>query len=916
MAMNHKSNSLSLRFVVSEGDANITVFRKYSFILSLNQAISANTECAVMNGDTAVVVSTEHDNSTNTIRCVVGSIALEGVKLNKYVTIQLSKLALASNYYKGIKVSLATANTNGVLLASNPSLNSFAQYDDYLTNSSPYVKIIGSSVLNSAPPAIVTCTSPCSSLYPYNAFSITLNLEVTKYVKIEEFLLMFKINGLGLETEVVPTITSTDFETSTEDQNPLLTKLSGTLTLKKYMDYFVVDGIAPTNTLTGKVETPNFNVGRKFKLTISGFTTNEVKVTSNALTSIETYLRWKNAASILSYQTYDISMSTIVKILPITTAAPDQTSIITSVELMEGNSYIDNIIFEKSSWRFLYQITIPAMPIAGVLKVTSLNSGDTSFRFQTATCEHTNTDLNTFGTRKLCIPTPEVDANDETDSAFSIALDSSSSNQVVSFNIWGMLLNCGDDLSNSLHDLKFKYEYTLTGDNKVAEAATFSSQVKCQNSSEPTSDDYNQEGSDVGDKVYDHDNDGTLEQKDLVLYGEANDFNFIYVSDFSAAIDYTKITSEDNRKYLSEYGSSTANNQFVLRQEIKKDEFIQIRTPSWVTGGTRRNLATLEHTYQKGNVEFILDSRYTTYVTGDCTFNTYTEMDSTITTYSFDNLTATATANKLTQVNNYKIKTPMVNNYVDGGDIEQQYLTGKDGDWDDNKNFSFHASCYKIKDYSDVDITSLYQGMNFFFTFKRSGGPIVYNRIFRFFKFFNGGLRGFRKDSQKQMDQGEQAILYGSSDTYASTKLCILEIATTLLNEIEAGANTLYISLFNMALLNVGHEGSDVYPTANVSSAKAYPLYNDPFVYFGTKPDRVDYYQYSSINPMGPQIVVSGITSSTDKALYLPIICPLITASIPQRIIFQSVQTSGSKFINNNNLVFNKDGNFLVTGSY
>jgi len=140
------------------------------------------------------------------------------------------------------------------------------------------------------------------------------------------------------------------------------------------MDYFVVGGIAPTNTLTGKVETPNFNVGRKFKLTISGFTTNEVKVTSNALTSIETYLRWKNAASILSYQTYDISMSTIVKILPITTAAPDQTSIITSVELMEGNSYIDNIIFEKSSWRFLYQITIPAMPIAGVLKVTSLNS--------------------------------------------------------------------------------------------------------------------------------------------------------------------------------------------------------------------------------------------------------------------------------------------------------------------------------------------------------------------------------------------------------------------------------------------------------------------------------------------------------------------------------------------------------------
>jgi len=61
---------------------------------------------------------------------------------------------------------------------------------------------------------------------------------------------------------------------------------------------------------------------------------------------------------------------------------------------------------------------------------------------------------------------------------------------------------------------------------------------------------------------------------------------------------------------------------------------------------------------------------------------------------------------------------------------------------------------------------------------------------------------------------------------------------------------------------------------------------------------------------MGPQIVVSGITSSTDKALYLPIICPLITSDLIQKIIFQSVQTSGSKFINNNNLVFNKS-NYL-----
>jgi len=109
-------------------------------------------------------------------------------------------------------------------------------------------------------------------------------------------------------------------------------------------------------------------------------------------------------------------------------------------------------------------------------------------------------------------------------------------------------------------------------------------------------------------------------------------------------------------------------------------------------------------------------------------------------------------------------------------------------------------------------------------------------------------------------------------------------------------------------LLNVGYEGSDVYPTANSSTAKAYPLYND-LVTSVIMSSRTDYNNNVIPNPMGSQIVLSGVSSTTDKELYLPIICPVINADIKniQRIIFQSVQTTGSKFGNNNNLVFESD---------
>jgi len=910
MAMNHKHNTLNFKFKVSEDDDAITVFRDYAMIITFPQAISNTSACSVTSGSTSLAVTVENDNANNTIKCIFAGTALEGVKLSSYVNIALSGLTLANNFYKGVKVSLATAKANGVLLASNPSLNSYAQYDDYLTNSSPYVKVTSSKIVNGAPPSIVTCAAPCSNLYPYNSFTLTVDIEVTKYVKIEEFLLMFSFSGNGLETNKVPTITSTDSETSTT--NPLLKKLDGTLTLKKFGSYFVVDGILPTIDLDTKNSTPNFNIGRKFKLTFSGFTTNAVNVKTSALTSMKTIVRWKNAASILSYQTYDLSTITIVKILPITTAAENQTDIKTSVELLEGNSYENNVIFQDGMWRFLYQMTIPAMPIKGTLKVTSKNDGETAFRFVTATCEHTNTDLNTFGTRKLCVPkSAELSAN-TVDSTFEISLEESSSNQIVSFNIWGQAVKCGDEFTNLSNALKFVYEYTLSKtSNKVAEATSFSSQIKCQSSTIPFADFYTQTTDTAvaiaAAKVYDHDNKGTMEYKDLVLYSEFNSFDFVYVSDFTTPITQNQISNAANLKFLSEFGSSTTNAEFVLRQPITQanlvKDFLLLQTRKWSTADD--NVVTGVNIYQKGNAEFILDSKYTTYATGDCTFNTSLENtgNTTLKIYSFNNKSTTAANQKLVTTNTYRIKTPNLNdstitgsNYFDASSMSA------------HENVAYHVSCYKMKDYNGINVTSLYQSMNFFFAFKRIGGALnTYNRIARFYKFFNGGAVGFRKASEEDIADGNFAKIWnGTGSAIDNNKLCILEINKTVFSKFAESVNTLYITLQNSEQLNVGYEGSDIYPTANVSSATAYPLYSDRFTTDGNNIENL--YKNMPASILSNQIVVSGITKSVDKHLYLPMICLTNFAAGAGYIGLQAVQPSGSKFINTNNQVFTHNG--------
>ena len=97
------------------------------------------------------------------------------------------------------------------------------------------------------------------------------------------------------------------------------------------------------------------------------------------------------------------------------------------------------------------------------------------FRFWTSTCENSQSELNNFGTRKLCLP-GETSSNESSESKFMIDLEESDTIQNISLTIWGFLVKCGAQESNQNHILKFNYQYVIENNIK-AEAELFNGKI-------------------------------------------------------------------------------------------------------------------------------------------------------------------------------------------------------------------------------------------------------------------------------------------------------------------------------------------------------------------------------------------------------------------------------------------------------
>ena len=226
---------------------------------------------------------------------------------------------------------------------------------------------------------------------------------------------------------------------------------------------YAVKNIAEFIDSTAETKIRNLVPGRRFTFTLSGFNTGR-NVSVSALSTIQSFVTWKNAPSILSYQTYDIASICSIKKLSFKRAHDTNTNVENSVSNLEGG-----VIYENGSFNLKFEVRIPRAQ-AGILRITHDATSNNIFSFFASTCDFSAdgvSDDNLFGIRKVCHPTynnyKSTSASTTTnllyknafensaanDSAFDLNMEEiTSTSRDLVFSVWGYANKCSDEDSN------------------------------------------------------------------------------------------------------------------------------------------------------------------------------------------------------------------------------------------------------------------------------------------------------------------------------------------------------------------------------------------------------------------------------------------------------------------------------------
>lgn len=898
LEFNHKNrsdNGLNLSFSAEHFGKPITIYRGYAFVFYFPDGSFTNNlsspKCLVDNEGDVGSFSGFIDTVNSRITCVYDANEAtfrEGrvLNLNVQTKVVLYGFTLNNTFYNKFRFGLFTSRENGVLLVQTPAFKPFALYEDFATMPAASSLVITSNASISNTTNSLSCSEPpCSNmLYPWSDFSLTLRVSVNSLVFTEEAYLVFKFNTLSGYEDIIPDLLSinssnVDVPNNNVDQT-LYSKLSssqagGSLSLERISDYFVISDISKFRS--GALA--NLVPGRTFTLTFSGFNTKR-HVGNPAITSVETFVLWKNTASFLSYHSLPLNSISTISTLNFKTANEDAINVQSSfAENFEGSSMS---IYESGIFQIIFQIKVPKAE-AGKLIITSLNSDTRVFSFIASTCDFSisSSDKNILGSRQKCIPlyssTNGLERSitkDSNSSGFYIKLNASpNSPQDIKFTVWGLANMCNPDkiydnsygniLNNTIGTyLAFKLQ--LEVDNVVyAEESSFTSRIKCiknirDREMEGFMRFYNPKQAatatfDVSKlpiaQLTGHPTNNI--NKDYVLYEEVTDWKptvgqspNVKVLDSntnSLTVDNFPTYSETTLRDITSSGLTNSTPNFFsftfgIVQTVGEaslntiDFYIPLPYTYRIVYNANEPTNKYQHSIQQTEGRYTLTipsliaSPVNNAVTSGCNLVAFSENTNSDRKFSVFRSNSSNSNYKI-NVSSNQMTTSTVNNKSDQQDMlvygVNQFFTT-----------NFHTTCFQYRDYSSYQVKNIYTAASFYLKFDRLFSSSFYeNRVVRFFKFFNSSM-GFRSNNViARAGAVTDYIKYFSvdvADSFSANKLCLLHIDEALTN-LPSSHNTVLINLLNTRLPFIGEGNSnDYYPVSQLNSGvNALPLYSE-----------------------------------------------------------------------------------------
>lgn len=751
-----------------------------------------------------------------------------------------------------------SSNANRMLISPTELVAATPKYDIGVVENS-VMTINEVSRLNLTPPS--GCTAPCTTLYPYSTFEITVTLTMNNYfnTKLEQGAILalawansdFDFSGA--------TITSfKGVSTSTSLLHAALIPTSGNaIALQDYLNI-------PNTKKIANLDEDMFN-GRKFQLKISGIVCPDYVTTDaqNLVAHLNFLIYYKNDYA--RYGVVSTKNSTTVPLFQVNKAPIIMGNNDPSFKGIFQANYSE--LFENTTTPIVFVFNLPPMPSGGFIRIEHEYSQYKLFHFVASTCDFSDGILSgatvnsiftgNLGERPICYPTNNsLTSRDQSNnvtaaSGIYFKVPQTFTSNKVSVNVWGLVAKCSEnDYLNETSPFNLNI-YDSTERAKNSKVLSFN--IKAYKKINLESDNiFSTENlvADSGSVNMDKECHGTLishrtshnnfnlepfysdtsvisATSDAILLKEFNDFD---VTDTSVADgDMFFLDSTKKKYFLSSDNAKNLNSITGIEFGLTLSKTIQAPVPIYLVGSTVT-------TYSNTSLKMYFSRGFITVTANalpNCKlrwFNSVLTGASTDTSLNFIGSSATITNKAFLATDGSSGWTNQDEDseldFVPNPDIVRKpiYLENAFVDADtkfvtdiNSMHLGFNTNCFKFRTNTTAKMKSLYSHIDFTYIFSRSG---YINRVGRFVKLVSA-MGVFNQPTTSTTITGSTSFFFAFSS--GSDSVCLLKLSSSIFYS-ELDRLAVVITLINVKLLNVdANDLASTYPVA--------PLYSNAVVY-------------------------------------------------------------------------------------
>jgi hypothetical protein len=854
--------NLDLKFKFQPGSNTLVFGQVFGVVfpsdistLKLNEGASPKWGCQLTNDDNGKPVSLTaiQGPEVNIAYCRLDDLTNSplSVGVNYRLTILLN-FVISANLWSNIGVFTATSSdVNRLYIDSQPVFGVVGQYGNWASNS-----ILKPLAVKSV--TFVNKSVTGNVIYPWNTFDLVITLTTNAFIRMQDMnLTLFYPDKL-----VTPTTTSVTSD-KTDNVNPLLAALQGTLSLSKFTaNGFVINGIQE-----------DLVPGREFSLTLPGWTAKpDVLETADYF---EVALMYVNTYSVYSYNTIDITIK--------------KSSLSVSATHPDGWD-----LWRNAAWPVKFTVRSPIDLNGGFLKLQHTNAKDglNRWSFIASTCDlSANTVDQGIGKRAPCYPL-RTDFNypnrtgTYAGSGVFVKVGKIAKDTDFILTVWGFADNCGGDdntnygtydlinkLSSSSANFEFTASYYSSIDaTKLAEDRLVN-QVTSSSSTPMAGKCYNNriQGSQPGSLAWRFDdtllgkitlsnanvNDANNSSMDIALFREVYDWGITSQTSSTGcsnglsdcyALDINKNTF--NEKFLYSGSYLETGSYFLIRAKLAKQEndpfyktfafpytaketskvykhrMVFLFSKNWFTAGEETSKCYLSWGLSIDN----LDDQHKLLYNNPQSITTRdfeTNFISTSTTAASTTLDTAATVTT-GSVSTYKIVSAVNNGVKDATQLFSIWQAFSNSVNPTNEvTLALFTSCLKWTSTMPV-VKSLYTyiDIQWQFHFVKPDASYTVNRNNRFIKLYpeGGVFNDYSAVSSTPITTSPIAIHLVWTTTEKA--VCLIEIDGNTINQTKDNdSNILALWIYHGIILETDYnDASATYPTAPVSIYTSYGL--------------------------------------------------------------------------------------------